>query len=150
MSGAGEVGQPEGKGLTQKRFMEMEDSEIEVEEGKTYEKDVESVFGRKIALSLMAVNFKFKEIALKIIIKHAEKLLSPNSNSDSTFNLSDFVKACAIAVDLTCKEKVIKVFNQCLQLLTILITSAKVEQSSLAIDTFKRVFTERCITLKLL
>lgn len=94
--------------------MEMEDSEIEVEEGKTYEKDVESVFGRKIALSLMAVNFKFKEIALKIIIKHAEKLLSPNSNSDSTFNLSDFVKACAIAVDLTCKEKVIKVFNQCL------------------------------------
>lgn len=63
--------------------MEMEDSEIEVEEGKTYEKEIESVFGRKIALSLLAVNFKFKEIAMKIILKHAEKLLSPNLSNDN-------------------------------------------------------------------
>jgi hypothetical protein len=49
--------------------MEMEDSEIEVEEGRTYEKDVEAVFGRKIALGLIALNWKYKELALKIIFK---------------------------------------------------------------------------------
>jgi hypothetical protein len=59
--------------------MEMEDSEIEVEEGKNYEREVEVVFGRKIALGLIAVNFKFKELAMKIIIKQAEKILSPES-----------------------------------------------------------------------
>ena len=55
-----------------------------------------------------------------------------------------------MAVDLTCKEKVIKVFNLCLSLLTLLITSARVEQNPQAIEVFKRVFTERSITLKLL
>jgi hypothetical protein len=48
----------------------MDDSEIEVEECKQYDKEIDSVFGRKIALGFMAVNFKFKEIALKIIVKH--------------------------------------------------------------------------------
>lgn len=128
----------------------MDDSEIEVEEGKQYEREVEAVFGRKIALGLMALNFKFKEIAMKVILKHAEKLLSPNSTSDGNFNISEFVRACAVAVDITCKEKVVKVFNLCLQLLTLLITSAKIENSDLAIDNFKRVFIERSITLKLL
>lgn len=54
----------------------MEDSEIEVEEGKNYEREIESVFGRKIALGLMAVNWKFKEMALKIIYKQTEKFLT--------------------------------------------------------------------------
>ena len=129
----------------------MEDSEIEVEDClKNYERDIEAVFGRKIALALIAVNFKFKEMGMKIILKHAEKLLSPSTTSDSGFNIQDFVRACTIAVDLTCNQKVVKVFNLCLQLLTILITSAKVEQSVHAIEIFKRVFTERSITLKLL
>lgn len=54
----------------------MEDSEIEVEEGRNYEKDIEAVFGRKIALGLLAVNWKFKELALKIIYKQTEKFLT--------------------------------------------------------------------------
>lgn len=107
----------------------MEDAEIEVEESRQYERDIEVVFGRKIALGLIALNFKYKEIAMKIIIKHAEKLLSPSTTTDSQFNICEFVRACAVAVDCTCREKVIKVFNLCLQLLTLLITSAKVEQS---------------------
>ena len=49
--------------------MEMQDSEIEVEEGRPYERDVENIFGRKIALGLIALNWKFKETALKIIFK---------------------------------------------------------------------------------
>ena len=136
--------------MTQKKFMEIDDNEIEVEESKQFERDIEIVFGRKIALGLLAINFKYKEIAMKIILKHAEKLLSPTTTTDGQFNICEFVRACAVAVDMTCKEKVIKVFNLCLQLFTLLITSAKVEQSAQAIDNFKRVFTERSITLKLL
>lgn len=140
-----------GKNLSQKRFLEMDESEIEVEEGKQFEKEVDNIFGRRIALGLIALNFKFKELSMKVILKNAEKLLTPSSTSvESSYNFVEFVRACTIAVDLTCKEKVIKVFNLCLQLLTLLITSAKVEQSPQAIDMFKRVFTERSITLKLL
>lgn len=68
----------------QKRFMDMEDSEIEVEEDRHYERDVEVVFGRKIALGLLAVNFKFKEIAMKIILKHSEKQLAANGEGEDT------------------------------------------------------------------
>ena len=52
---------PGVKAISQKRFLEMDDSEIEVEEGKQYEKEIDCVFGRKIALGFMAVNFKFKK-----------------------------------------------------------------------------------------
>lgn len=47
----------------------MDDAEIEVEEGRPYERDIESIFGRKIALGLIALNWKFKETSLKIIYK---------------------------------------------------------------------------------
>ena len=43
--------------------------EIEVEEGRQFEKDVENVFGRKIALGLIALNWKIKEVSMKIIYK---------------------------------------------------------------------------------
>lgn len=147
-SGQGEVKQ--SGALTQKKFIDMDDGEIEIEEGKTLEKDIEAVFGRKIALGLIAMNFKFKEIAVKIILKHAEKILSPGTTNDSSFNISEFVRTCTVAIDLTCKDKVIKVFNHSLQLLNLLITSPKVESSVAASENFKRVFTERSITLKLL
>jgi hypothetical protein len=65
-------------------------------------------------LGLIAINFKFKEMAMKVILKNAEKLLSTNSNGESSYNFIEFVRACAVAVDLTCKEKVVKVFNLCL------------------------------------
>jgi len=51
---------------------------------------------------------------MKVILKNAEKLLSTNSNGESSYNFIEFVRACAVAVDLTCKEKVVKVFNLCL------------------------------------
>lgn len=62
-----------------KKFMEMGDTEIEVEEGRTYEKDVENVFGRKIALGLIALNWKMKEVSMKIIYKQAEKFLNKDN-----------------------------------------------------------------------
>ena len=60
--------------------MEMGDTDIEVEEGRSFEKDVENVFGRKIALGLIALNWKIKEVSIKIIYKQAEKFLSKDSN----------------------------------------------------------------------
>lgn len=59
------------------------------------------------------------------------------------------VKACTIAIDLTSKEKVIKVFNLCLSLLTLLITSSKLEIVG-TIEIFKDIFIERNIVYKLL
>ena len=98
--------------------MDMDDSEIEIEEDRQYERDVEVVFGRKIALGLMAVNFKFKEMAMKIIFKHSEKHLQASPDGEDTYqsnsNINELVKACTVAVDMTCKEKVVKVFNLCL------------------------------------
>jgi hypothetical protein len=98
--------------------MDMDDSEIEIEEDRQYERDVEVVFGRKIALGLMAVNFKFKEMAMKIIVKHSEKHLQASPDGEDTYqsnsNINELVKACTVAVDMTCKEKVVKVFNLCL------------------------------------
>ena len=63
--------------------------------------------------------------------------------------MSDFVKACTVVIDITCKEKVIKVLNISLQLLNMLISSAKIEQSR-SVEIFKNVFIERNIVLKLL
>jgi hypothetical protein len=59
----------------------MDDSEVDIEEGRSYEKDIEVVFGRKIALGLISVNFKYKEIAMKVILKHAERHLAPQQSS---------------------------------------------------------------------
>jgi hypothetical protein len=106
--------------------MEMTDLEIDTEEGRAFEKDVEAVFGRKIALGLIALNWKLKEVSIKIIYKQTEKFI--NKEHDNSINMTDFVKACTIAIDLTCKEKVIKVFTLSLQLLNLIITSAKIEE----------------------
>eukprot|EP00347_Sterkiella_histriomuscorum_P001332 403372439 len=139
--------QDSGKVNPSKKFMEMQDSEIEVEEGRPYERDIENIFGRKLALGLIAINWKFKETALKIIFKQAEKYLT--KESDSGLSLPDFIRACTIGIDLTCKDKVIKVLTLSLQLLNLLITSPKLENSS-AIESFKKTFIDRNAVLKLL
>ena len=90
--------------------MEMDDSEIEIEDGKQIERDVEAIFGRKIALALLALNWKFKEMGLKVIYKQSEKFLT-REGYDSGLSINEFIKACTVAIDLTCKDKVIKVLN---------------------------------------
>lgn len=47
----------------------MTDLDIDIEEGRAFENDVEVVFGRKIALGLIALNWKIKEVSIKIIYK---------------------------------------------------------------------------------
>ena len=60
-------------------------------------------------------------------------------------NLPAFIKACTIAIDLTCREKVIKVFNYSLQLMSLIISSSNLEQNMDAIESFKYVCRERKI-----
>ena len=49
--------------------MEIDEQEINVEENAVLNQEIEQVFGRKIALGLIAQNWKYKEMALKIIYK---------------------------------------------------------------------------------
>ena len=69
--------------------MDIDDAEIETEEGRPYEKVVENVFGRKLALGLIALNWKHKETALKFIFKQTEKHLA--KETDAGLSLSDLV-----------------------------------------------------------
>jgi len=128
--------------------MDMDDAEIETEEGRPYEKAVENVFGRKLALGLIALNWKFKETSLKIIFKQSEKYLA--KESDSTLSLASLVKACVAALDLTCKEKVIKVLTVALMLFNLLITSPKLEQNAEAMEAFKKAFVDRNVAMKMI
>jgi hypothetical protein len=47
----------------------MADVDIEVEEGRPFEREVENIFGRKIALGLIAINWKIKEVSMKVVYK---------------------------------------------------------------------------------
>lgn len=40
--------------------------------------EISKVFGRKVALALIAVNWKYKEMALKMVHKQTEKALQRN------------------------------------------------------------------------
>ena len=84
---------------------------------------------------------------MKIIFKQTEKLMA--KDTDSSMDFHEYVRACTVAIDLTCKEKVIKVFMLSIQLLSLLIISDKVELLG-CVNTFKDAFIERTIVQKLL
>lgn len=94
-----------------KKFSEIEEAEIEVEIDSTIDPGVSAVFGSKIARALVALDWKYKEHALKLIYKNAEKLIDMQNHKKQNFTLQELVVACISAVSLTCKEKVIKVFT---------------------------------------
>lgn len=58
---------------------------------------------------MFAVEWKYKDEAMKIIYKHFEKQLDINNN-DLSESIESIIKASAHAISITCKEKVIKVF----------------------------------------
>lgn len=57
---------------------------------------VEACFGRKLALGLIAADWKIKEMAIKIMTKRLEKLLA--KADDTNTSLVDVVEACCAAV----------------------------------------------------
>ena len=62
-------------------------------------------------------------MAVKYIGKQTEKMLSKTSPMD----VRGLVEAAVCAIGVTCREKVMKVFNVSLQLFNILVSSAKIQ-----------------------
>ena len=108
---------------------------------------VEACFGRKLALGLIAADWKIKEMAIKIMTKRLEKLLA---KADTTTTLVEVVEACAAAVGQTCREKVIKVFNVSLHMLNLMISSSKIDGDAASIAMFLQMITEEEVVPKLL
>jgi hypothetical protein len=89
----------------------MTEQEIKTEEGKEIDKAVSEVFGEKIAMGLIAQSWQIKEICLKIIYKTVEKQLQKESEGICDDDMRSYVQASVAAVELTAKDKVVKVFN---------------------------------------
>ena len=156
----GEQGEPEkevqvGAGDVKKNaFIEfhfMDEADIKVEPECEVDSGIEVVFGRKVALAMHAVDWKYKETALKVVYKFTEKYLDGQKQNEEQpeITLADLTRACATAIGLTCKEKVIKVFSISLQLLNLLIGSTKLEKSGGG-SVLKNAIVEKNIVLKLL
>ena len=58
----------------------MDASEIKVDPEAKVDAAIEKVFGRKIAIAMNALDWKFKETAMKIIYKSTEKFLDFQNN----------------------------------------------------------------------
>jgi hypothetical protein len=88
-------------------------------------------------------------MAMKLIYKQAEKYLDMQNKSDQQIPLVNMIKACVSAIGLTSREKVIKVFSISLQLLSLLISSTKIEKTGTT-ENLKNAIVERNVVLKLL
>ncbi len=110
----------------------VEESEITLQEGVVMDKRIEHVYGRKVALCLLSQNWQHKELAIKIVARTTEKFLTRSEVSQQSFSLSEMVEGSLAAVSLTCREKVIKVFNISLQLFNMVAQSSKIERDLVA------------------
>ena len=76
---AAEVKEGEGLGDDKKsfhqKFTEMDEKDIEIDADQKVDQQIELVYGRKIALSFLAQDWKYKELALKIVYKQTDKYL---------------------------------------------------------------------------
>lgn len=84
---------------------------------------IENVFGRKVALCIVSSNWQYKELAMKFVARTTEKFLTRSEVGANTmaFSLTEMVDGALAAVSLTCRDKVIKVFNISLQLFNMVI-----------------------------
>ena len=89
----------------------MDDADIKVEPDSKLDMEIEKVFGHKVALAMNAIDWKFKEIALKVIYKFTERYLDVQNNQEQEITIDELTSACSTVIGLTCKEKVIKVFT---------------------------------------
>ena len=95
---------------------------------------MEACFGRKVALGLIAADWKVKELAIKHMTKKLEKLLS---KAEAGTSLAEVVEACTAAVGQTAREKVMKVFNAMLHMVNLMISSSKIDQDPVSIAMFR-------------
>ena len=110
--------------LLKKGFDQVEEEDIQIDDEGILHARVEASFGRKVALGLVAADWKVKEMAVKHITKRLEKMLA---KADSGASLVEVVEAATAAVGQTCREKVMKVFNVSLHMLNLMISSSKLD-----------------------
>jgi hypothetical protein len=53
----------------------MDDADIKIEGDAIIDQKIEEVFGKKVALAMNAIDWRFKEIGMKVIYKFTEKYL---------------------------------------------------------------------------
>ena len=124
------------------KLLDVDEDEIKVEKGKEPDTIIERVFGMKIALGLISVSWKYREEAMKYIIKTASQKM------ENDMDFIDTIKGWCTAWNITVQDKVMKVFNTCVSLFSFLVSSSKLEEKG--IDIFVRMVTEFEIVNKLL
>ena len=127
---------------------DIDENDIDVEEDGEMHPRIEVIFGRKITIALIAADWKYKEMAVKYVSKQTEKMLAKTNTSP--VDLIGIVEAATCTVGVTCREKVMKVFNSSLSLFNILVSSTKIQQDPQTINTFKDTATREDIIPKLL
>jgi len=113
---------------------------------------IENIFGRKVAMCLLATNWQYKEHAMKFVFRTIEKYLTrvEITSSSFAFTITEMVDAAMAAVSATCREKVIKVFNISLQLFNMVVQSSRVEKDFAAMAKVKSCLKKESIISKFL
>ena len=125
-----------------KRLYDTPEAEIKVEKDKEADPIIERVFGMQTALGVISTSWKFREEALKYILKNAP------SKIESDMDFVDTIRACATTCELTIQDKVMKVFNACVAIFNLMVSSSKLEEKG--IDIFVRLVTENELITKIL
>ena len=112
---------------------------------------IENVFGRKVALCLVSQNWQYKELALKFVFRTSEKFLTrAEVGGAMPFTLCEMVDGTLMAIGLTCRDKVIKVFNLSLQLFNMVLQSSRVERDVAAVNKVRSVLKKENLVTKFL
>lgn len=113
---------------------------------------VEIAFGGKIALCLVSSNWQYKEYAMKQALRSTEKFIQKSEITAQNVNktLAEIVDGALAAVSLTCRDKIIKVFNLSLQLFNIVIQSTRVERDPKSVQVLCKAMKDELLIQKFL
>lgn len=82
---------------------------------------IERIYDTHIAMGMKALQWKYKEQALKKVLKLT------NEKLEDDFNYNDVIRANAAVINDSCQDKVLKVFNTSLQVFNYMISSTTIE-----------------------
>ena len=123
-------------------LFDVEENHIKIEKDKEVDIVIERVYGRRSALGLISTNWKFREEALKNILKIATQKI------DLEVDFIEAIKGWCVAWNITVQDKVMKVFSSWIAIFSFWISSSKLEEKG--IDVFVRMVTDYDIINKLL
>ncbi len=88
---------------------------------------------------------------MKFVFRTSEKFLTRAEVSGAmAFTLSEMVDGTLAAVNLTCRDKVIKVFNVSLQLFNMVVQSSRVERDVAAVNKIRSILKKEGLIQKFL